>query len=307
MNTREILTSTRVDKLDDVKGYGKGYELWKDEELLRHLNFVLNEWCRQTLCLRDSSTEAICKILLLSNQHTYPMDSRIVALHKGRLLSGWPNIEVTDEIWLNDTIFSWETRKGDPRYLLPDHEVGKVRIVPYFNSDGYFSGAFTFTALTKTIGQVGALFSTYLVSGDRVVISGTTLNGTTLIPATFTVVTATADAFTVSESVTNETPSAAIIQKVRDTLWLSTSRLPLTQLTLALWESQSPEINFDYHPKLIDGILRESYLKQDVECYDQKAADRHRILFETSKALGKKEKYRLRHSSRVLRPNRGSI
>jgi hypothetical protein len=302
MNTKEILTSTRVDKLDDVKGYGKGYELWKDEELLRHLNFVLNEWCRQTLCLRDSSTEAICKISLLANQYIFPMDSRIVALHKGRLLSGWPNIEIKDELWLDDNIFSWETRVGEPRYLVPDYEAAKLRIVPYFNTDGYFSGAMTFSLADKSITKAGANFSTYLSVGNQVVISGTTSN-----LGTKTVVTATADAFTVSEAVTDETPSAAIIQKVRDTLWLSTSRLPLVQLTLAAWETLSPEINFDYHPKLIDGILREAYLKQDTECYDPKAADRHRILFETSKVLGKKEKYRLRHSSRVLRPHPGAM
>jgi len=302
MNTKEILTSTRYDKLDDVKGYGKGLELWHDDELLRHLNFILNEWCRQTLCLRDSSTEAICKILLLANQYTYTMDSRIIALHKGRLLSGWPNIEVKDELWLNDTIFSWETREGDPRYLLPDYEAAKLRVVPYFNADGYFSGAMTFALADKSITKAGANFSTYLSAGDQVVVSGTTNN-----QGTKTVVTATADAFTVSETVTDETPSAAIIQKVRDTLWLSTSRLPLIQLTLANWETESPEINFDYHPKLIDGILREAYLKQDTECYDPKASERHGTRFEMSKMLAKKEKYRLRHSSRVLRPNRGSI
>jgi len=302
MNTKEILTSTRYDKLDDVKGYGKGYELWKDDELLRHLNFVLNEWCRQTLCLRDSSTEAICKILLLSNQHTYPMDTRIVALHKGRLVTGFPDIEVKDEIWLNDFVFSWETRMGDPRFLLPDYEVGKLRVIPYFNADGYYSGSMTFAAVDSSITKVGANFSTHLSPGNQVVITGTTNNN-----GTKTVVTATADTFTVSEAVTDETPSAAVIQKVRDTLWLSTSRLPLNPLTLAAWESQSPEINFDYHPKLIDGILREAYLKQDTECYDPKASERHGIRFEASKMLAKKEKYRLRHSTRVLRPNPGTL
>jgi len=111
----------------------------------------------------------------------------------------------------------------------------------------------------------------------------------------------------VSEAVTDETSSAAIIQKVRDSLWLSTSRLPLIQLTLANWITESPEINFDYHPKLIDGILREAYLKQDTETYDPKAADRHGIRFEASKMLAKKEKYRLRHSSRVLSPHPGAM
>lgn len=302
MNTKEILTSTRVDKLDDIKGYGKGAERWKDDELLRGLNLILNEWCRETLCIRDSTTEEICKILLLSNQSTYPMDSRIVAVHKGRLVAGWPKIEVKDELWLEDHMFSWETRTGDPRYLVPDCEKDKLRVVPYFNTDGYFSGTMTLAALDKSITKAGANFSTHLSAGSQVVITGTTSNN-----GTKTVVTATANAFTVSETVTDETPSAAIIQKVRDTLWLSVSRLPLAPLTLASWESQSPEINFDYHPKLIDGILREAYLKQDSECYDPRASERHGLRFEGSKIAAKREKYRLRHSNRVLAPSRGAI
>lgn len=302
MNTKEILTAVRYDKLDDVKGYGEDLELWKDEELLRYLNTVLNEWCRQTLCLRDSSTEAICKITLLANQHTYPMDSRIIAVFKGRLTSGFPNIEVKDELWLNDNIYSWETRTGVPRYLVPDYEVGKLRIIPYYGSEGYFSGEMTFTASDKRISMTGAMFSNYLKPNDKVVISGTDNNN-----GTKTVITVETSFFTISETVTNETAPKTVVQKVMDALWLSVSRLPLAPLTLANWENEFPEINFDYHPKLIDGVLREAYLKQDTETYDPKASERHGAKFEISKALAKKEKYRLRHSNRILKPHRGMI
>jgi len=300
MYTKLILSGAR-DKLEDWKGYGQGRELWKDPELLGYLNNAHNDWARQTLCFRDSSTEAICKILLLANQHTFPMDKRIVAIHKGRLLSGWPNIEVKDELWLNEYIFSWETRTGDPRYLVPDYEVGKLRIIPYFDTEGYFSGPMTFAAADKSITKAGANFSTYLSAGNQVVITGAPLN-----LGTKTVATASVNAFTVSEAVTNETSSAAVIQKVRDTLWLSTSRLPLNQLTMAS-DNEEPEINFDYHPKLIPGILREAYEKDGAQTLDPKAADRYRILFQGHINMAKKEKYRLRHSSRVLRPNPGTL
>lgn len=300
MFTKEILSGAR-DKLEDWKGYGQGRELWKDLELLRYLNNSQNDWARQTLCFKDSSTETICKILLLANQHTFAMDQRIVAVHKGRLASGFPNIEPKDELWLNEYVYAWENRTGDPRFVVPDYETGKLRVVPYFDTEGYFSGAMTFAAVDKSITKAGANFSTYLSAGNQVVISGTTNNN-----GTKTVVTATANAFTVSEAVTDETPSAAVIQEVRDTLWLSTSRLPLNQLTM-ITDSEEPEINFDYHPKLIDGILREAYEKDGTETLDPKKADKHRLLFQAHIVTAKKEKYRLRHTARVLRPNRGTL
>ena len=78
MLVKDILWSARDDYLDDtVQPYG-----CKDELLLRHLNTALNEWCRETGCLRDWTTPAICKTLILTNQHTYPMDPRITEIHK---------------------------------------------------------------------------------------------------------------------------------------------------------------------------------------------------------------------------------
>lgn len=304
MYIKDILYSTRYDKLDDVKGYGKGLELWKDDELFRYLTNAYNEWCRETLCIKDYSTEVICKIRLLANSFYYPMSPRIIAVHKGRLVSGYPNLEVKDDLWLDENVYSWETRTGTPRYLLPDCEVAKIRVVPYFNTDGYFSGTMTFDAAGKSITMAGAKFSTYLAPGDSFNLTGTVLNAT--LGDWFTVVSATENSLIVNETIVNEVHSA-VIAKVMDTMWLNVSRLPKTDLVLAQWETQSPEINYDYHPKLIDGILREAYLKQDAECYDPKAAERHRLLFEQSKTLAKKQKYRLRHSAGVLRPARGAL
>jgi len=300
MFTKKILSGAR-DKLDDWKGYGKGFELWNDSELFDALVSAINDWVRETRCFRDSSTEAICKVPLLANQHTFPMDSRIIAVHEGRLLSGWPYIQVKDELWLSDHLYSWQTRTGYPRYVVPDYEVGKLRAVPYFNAEGYFSGTMTFTAGDNKITMAGAKFSDFLSAGTQVVISTTVSNN-----GTKTVVTASADDFTVSETVTDETVST-VVQKIMDTLWLSTDRLPLIQVSLANWESESPEINFDYHAKLVYGILREAYEKDDAETYDPELAAKYRGIFQGHINKAKKEKLRLRHSTRVLRPNPGLI
>jgi len=317
MFVSEILLAARNDYLDDVELPRK----WSDDELLRHLNKALNEWCRETGCIRDTTTEAICKTLLLSNQHTYPMDSRITEIHTPCNIINYNsvtdttthrNVEVKSDAWADDNISSWRISTGTTSYLIPDYGASNFRIVRYgANTDGYWTGTvavpITFTGLAKTITNVGGLFSSLLVPGDQVRISGTTSNGTTAVPVTFTVLTVASDSFTVSETVTNVTSTAGIIQKIMNTLWLTVSRLPLAQLTIGGVATETPEINFAYHPYLIDGILRDAYQKQDSQCFDkQKAAD-HRSLFEASKRKARATRDWLRNSDETARPRLGTL
>jgi hypothetical protein len=303
MVSKDIIWSARL-KLDDtVKNY-----LWDDPELLSYLNTVHNEWCRETGCLRDDVTSEICKIPLLANKLTYPMDPRIIEVHNGWLSSGWPKIDVKDEIWADRNAYSWRTQGGEVRFIIPDYATGYLKVVRFPKLTlGYWTGAFTFTALSKTIAQTGADFS-LLAIGNQVVISGTLHNGTIAVPETFTIVTVGTGSFTVAESIVDETvASGGIMQKVTDTLNLSVSRLPLVQLTLDLWETQSPEIRFDYHSALVNGILREAYQKQDSQCLDKAKAEEHRGLFEKSKTKTYNEIQRLRYGPTVLTPNRGRL
>jgi hypothetical protein len=304
MVSKDIIWSARL-KLDDtVLKY-----LWEDPELLSYLNTSQNEWCRETGCLRDDVTPAICQIPLLSNKLTYPMDPRITEIHNGWLTSGWPRIDVKDEIWLDRNAYSWRTQGGDPRFILPDYSSGYLKVIRFPKSSlGYWTGAFIFTASSKTIAQTGTDFSTLLAIGSQVFISGTLHNGTTIVPETFTVVTIGTNSFTVAESIVDETvASGGIMQKVTDTLNLSVSRLPLVQLTLDLWETQSPEIKFDYHSSLVNGILREAYQKQDSQCLDKAKSEEHRGLFEKSKTKAYNEIQILRYGPTVLVPNRGRL
>jgi len=303
MVSKDIIWSARL-KLDDtVKN-----NLWDDPELLSYLNTSHNEWCRETGCLRDDATPAICQIPLIANKLTYPMDRRITEIHNGWLTSGWPRIDVKDEIWLDRNAYSWRTQGGDPRFILPDYSTGYLKVVRFPKSTlGYWTGAFTFTA-PATIAQTGTNFSTLLAVGSQVVVSGTFYNGTTVAPITYTVVTIGTSSFTVTPAITDETVvTGGIIQKVTDTLNLSVSRLPLVQLTIDLWETQSPEIRVDYHDYLVDGILREAYQKQDSQCLDKGKAEEHKGLFEKSKAKAYNEIQRLRYGPTVLTPNRGRL
>lgn len=316
MFVSEILFATRNDYLHDLGDADGRGKLWGDEELLRHLIKALNELCRETGVIRDTTTAAITQIPILANQHTYPMDPRITEIHNpaygiyydpttGKYKD--QPVLVKDDTWIDRNLMHWKIETGDVRYLLPDYDTNNLRVIRYPGTDkGYWSGAFTFVSGTKTIGQTGTDFSK-LVAGNQVVISGTSLNGTTASPKTFTVVTVSTGSFTVSEAVANETASAGIIQKVIFILYLTVSRLPLNQLTIAGVETQSPEIKADYHFYLIDGILRDAYLKQDTQCLDKEKASTHRAIFEQNKRKVKAARDWLRNSEEIAVPHRGAL
>jgi len=316
MLVKDILWMARQDYLDDCADVESADEwfnfphptpLWPDESLLRHLTTAVNEWCKETGCLRDHVTEAICKVNLLAGQHTYALDSRITEIHKGYLDSGSIVLPKNDE-WLDNNVGQWRTTTGNNNWILPDYDMGYLRIIYYpASSLGYWSGAVDFTALSKTVAKTGALFSTYLAVGDEIVISGTTLNGTTAVPKTFTLATVAADSLTVSETVSDEAAVAAIIRKVTDTMWMTVSRLPLNPLTMAAITTQSPEIRSEDHPYLVHGICREAYSKQDSQTLDVEKANKHRNLFEYYKKQGRAQRDWLRMSEQTMIPHPGTL
>jgi hypothetical protein len=260
--------------------------------------------------LRDFSTSSACEIHVLANKSTYATSPKITQIHNGYLTEADVEIRVKTDKWLSENYPGWRTATGGtPTYLIPDYNANFLRLVGYPSDDeGYWSGAKTFAVGGTITGVVADAFSNLLEAGDEVVISGTTLNGTTAIPATFTVVTAAAGSFTVSEAVANEAgPAATIIQKIVDTLWLTVSRLPITDITMANWTTESPEIREDYHPYLAFGICREAYSKSDSQTYNEAEHRKFREYFEYEKMKAKTEAEWLRTGPQNLKPHYGSL
>jgi hypothetical protein len=306
MHADDIILAARTDYLDDL---ALPYR-WTDETLLRHLIFVYKEFCRETGILRDFSTASVCEHHILANKSTYATSSKITEIHNGYLTEADVEIKVKTDKWLSENYPGWRTATGGtPSYLIPDYNANFLRLVGYPSDDeGYWSGAKTFAVGGTITGVAADAFSNLLEAGDEVVISGTTLNGTTAVPATFTVVTAAAGSFTVSETVANEAgPAATIIQKITDTLWLTVSRLPITDITMANWTTESPEIREDYHPYLVFGICREAYSKSDSQTYNEAEHRKFREYFEYEKMKAKFETDSLRRGRQHLKPSFGSL
>lgn len=296
MITGDIILLAR-ERLQDTKSP----YLWEDWELFLYLQQVYNEWVKETGSIRDFSS-SFCIIPILCNQPTYSLNAQITEVEYGYLQTCKRFVKTATDLYVSQFIPDWLTATGDTDYLVPDYDQGYFRIARYPDSTlGYFSGAVTFTSATKTIAQTGTVFGPPLVAGDSVVISGTVSNN-----GTFTVVTATTGSFTVSETVVTETATAVIIRKVMDTLILTVTRLG-TPITRVGSETQSPEMRTEDHIKLVDGIMREAYLKKDSDTLDPKASTDHGQIFERNKLMAKWEKDNLRNGDTVARPDYGAL
>ena len=91
-----------------------------------------------------------------------------------------------------------------------------------------------------------------------------------------------------------------------DTIDLTVYRLPLIQMSTAR-PNDSPEIYFQAHARLINGILSRAYLKEDSETLDPQKAATHTILWKADMDEIARMRIRMHDSSAFLGPNFGAI
>lgn len=224
MTGTEIIARVRLSFLAD----NKNPKLWSDAELIWALDTVYHEWCRDTLCIRDATTTAICNIALVANTYLYARDERILSIENGRLSSGGivlprtrAQMDYMNTTWRDDD-------GGSPYYLINDYTSGYFRISPYY-------------------------------------------------PSTWT---------------------------GSDTIYLDVIRLPITRLTAP---SQTPEIRYDHHVFLIDGVLREAYLKPDTDTFDPQLSVRYGTRFEENKDKAREQSILLDGTYEVFVPHYATI
>jgi hypothetical protein len=297
MTAEEILKLTR-ELLEDTK---EPY-LWKPLELVTYLNRAQNDVFKETNLASDASTLEICQIKLLSGVAIYALDSRVLTIVSAQLASASKPLGIAFVDELDRWVLNWRAKTGTPSHYIPEAELSKVQVYPYFDAIGVVTGSgnISFDAATKKITKPSGL-SVYS-EGDSISISGTTNNN---VVVTLAAVLDTE--LTVNETLVNETNTSAILRKVRDTMNLNVTRLPINQISLDNL-NVSPELPFLYHDKLPDGIMKYAYLKQDTETYDPKASATHGVIFagfieDVKKELLKKT----RRSGNTLGPRLGAI
>jgi hypothetical protein len=299
MQISEIIEQSRNDLEDTVTPYR-----WSDAELLRHYNKVLNEFCKRTLCFDEYDTTAITQIPIPSNTQTLTMDPRIISIKEAHLVTdNRPLTEATEE-WLDINLARWRLNDGTPAYYVPKFHNSKLTIAYRYDDTYEFLGASntTFSTAPNRITCAAGGLDIYAV-GNSVQVTNTTSNN-----ATFTVTVVASTYLTVTETPTAETNTSAILRKIMDTIQLSVYRYPLAQATIGnLTDGTSPTIHFTKHIGLVDGILREAYLKQDTECYDPQASSTHRELFELFLQESALEIAGAQQSQQICAPHYGAL
>jgi hypothetical protein len=281
-----IIDLTRKTVLDDtIEPYR-----WSDIELINYLNIIYEELYKETFLIEDRATAALTQLKLLSNLGFYDLNALVLNVKEGAKLSINTNrnygvLKRTSEAYMDQLRPAWrEITDTVPQRYIPDCGRSSLEIYPKFPNTGEVVGAsnITFTESTKKISKVGEDFTAHYAVGDEINISGTTLNNGYVTAA---VVTATE--ITTNEALVDESLTSATLRKVCDTLLMVVNRLPLTPFTVADITASpgvTPEIKVSYHRKLIYGIGREAFLKEDTQTLNPKASEDNGKRFEALKA-----------------------
>ena len=280
MDVATLISRMRIEVLDDnITPY-----LWSNVELIYMLNDTINELVEENLMIVDQDSPSTrTEISLLSNTTIHSINTSILHVRFGYLLSTGYGVIRTTEDWLNANISDWRTTTGSgPTYFAPSAWHNYLSIYPKYDTTYYYLGVSNISFVggtTKSITQTGGDFSGLAV-GDKVYINYSTSN-----TGTFTVVTVGTTSFTVSETVTDEPNSSARIRKVEDTLVMTINRMPQTEFTSddITAATTITDIQSVHHRKLFNGIAKRAFLKPDSETYDKGKAEYHRGLFEVDK------------------------
>ena len=281
----QIIDLTRKTVLDDT--VGPEYK-WKDDELIHYLNIITEELYKETFLVEDRATVALTQLKLLSNMGQYDLDDLVLNVKEGAKLSVNTNrnygvLKRVSEAYLDQLRPTWrEITDTVPTQFIPDCGRSSLEIYPKFNDDGEVIGTSDISFAASTITRAGEDFSAHYAVGDEINIDGTTLNDSYRTLATVGTTTMTTTVALVTESLTSAT-----LRKVCDTLLMVVNRLPLIPFTVADITASpgvTPEIKVSYHRKLIYGIGREAFLKEDTQTLNPKASEDNGKRFEALKA-----------------------
>jgi hypothetical protein len=106
---------------------------WSLDEMIAYYNDTVNEFCEQTKILVDSTTEAICKLTLAASLAKYTLDSRVIEVLRGRLVTYDRKITRRTRTFMDNYSPGWDSAtasSGTPKNFLGDLDTGYITLAP---------------------------------------------------------------------------------------------------------------------------------------------------------------------------------
>lgn len=139
MNLQELLEELRENILRDASTVvsGPADSLFNDASLVRYINDAEVQFAKQTLCLRDESTPAVCHIQLVAGQAEYGLDPRVIALFGARVVDRHLHrttyssmVQRRGDVSFSSSVESWGRNHSGPELVYSDREDGRVGVYP---------------------------------------------------------------------------------------------------------------------------------------------------------------------------------
>lgn len=321
MYVQDILDLSRL-RLDDVVPQANGKYLWDDAELLVYYNETEKDFSRRTRCLYDASTAAICSYTIFPGIPTLSIDRRIVEINAAYVgMSYSPlfrrSIKYFDShiaLWGWQST-GWRSVQEMPQYYIPNYEPHKIRFYPYYpvtyQSRSYqvvgagVAGDIFIDSFNAIIAKSSGGLSIFS-EGDSIIIDKTGQAG--LDGKVFTVDAGGTDfQIPIIESLVSIDNTVATVTKQIDTLHLEVARLPLADVLIQNTKTATPEIDDDYHLKMVNGILSLAYLKRDSETYNLQEATKYKGIWDDIVEAAKTDQIIESETDEAYGPHWGAI
>lgn len=108
-------------------------------------NEAVEEACRRSRLIVDSTTAAICQIALVNATATYALDARVLFVRRVSLTGIVPALSPVSYKTLDKQAPDWQTETGEPRGFIKDFDTGLFR--PYPTPDAAYTAKLTVVRL----------------------------------------------------------------------------------------------------------------------------------------------------------------
>lgn len=320
MYVQDILDQARL-RLDDVVKTANGKYLWDDTELLVYYNETEKDFARRTRSLYDASTAAICSYDIFPGLPTLSHDRRIVEINSAYLGNAYRPLFKRSVKYFDTHIAlwgwqstGWRSVQEMPQYYIPNYEPHKIRFYPYYPLvyQGTIYGIqgasdISFSSSSNTITFAVGIVASMFVAGTTILVSGSKATPTN--DGYYTVYsTPTNNVLTVSATIpATEANTSAFVARKIDTLSLEVARLPLADVLIQNTNTATPEIDEDYHLKMVNGILSLAYLKRDSETYNLQEATKFKGIWDDIVEAAKTDQIIGSETDEAFEPHYGAI